>query len=323
MNTRQNPDSFAFAVCSPGSEHFLREEWARLYPELRFAYSRPGFVTFKAPSQAEALRLALDEPESVFARVSGITLGKFIALEEALDAAQKLLAPKDPFIVHAWKQPNEATPTPEVPKPGQWVLNWMEVRPGEFWAGAHRHGQGRFLLPGGFVPLELPADAPSRAWFKIEEAIRLFRLPFRERQMAVELGAAPGGASFALLERGLKVVGVDPAEMHPRIAQHPSFRHLRMPASQLTSRDLPDIAHWILLDMNVAPQVTVRLVERLLSKYSHCLRGAVLTLKLNEKEFSDEIPGWIERIRSLGFPEARGIQLPSHKQEIAVVGMAR
>ena len=322
--------SFVFAVCSPGSEHLLREEWEILEPDFRFAYSRPGFVTFKVPREADALRIASAEPESVFARVSGLTLGKFQVLEEALQQARQQLDASSPWVIHAWTQADHSHPrvlseltTVEAPRPGQWVISWVEVRPDEFWAGAHRHGEGRFILPGGFVPLELPADAPSRAWFKIEEAIRLFRLPFRERQMAIELGSAPGGASFALLERKLKVVGIDPAEMHPRILQHPSFRHVRFPASQLTERDLPDVAHWLLLDMNVAPQVTLRLVERLLPKYSHTLRGVVLTLKLNEREFAAEIPHWLERVRAMGFPEARAIQLPSHKQEIAIVGVAR
>ncbi|MBA2544099.1 MAG: hypothetical protein H0V17_30930, partial [Deltaproteobacteria bacterium] len=58
---------FVFATCLPGFEPAVKREVARTRPELRFAYSRPGLITFKSPRE-----VALDDPPgSVLARVWG------------------------------------------------------------------------------------------------------------------------------------------------------------------------------------------------------------------------------------------------------------
>jgi hypothetical protein len=66
-------------------EPALKREVARTRPELRFAYSRPGLVTFKSerPVTAE------DPPGSVFARVWGRSIG---AAADVESAAEKLAA---------------------------------------------------------------------------------------------------------------------------------------------------------------------------------------------------------------------------------------
>ena len=40
---------FIFTVCQIGTESALKDEIAREWPDFRFSYSRPGFVTFKLP----------------------------------------------------------------------------------------------------------------------------------------------------------------------------------------------------------------------------------------------------------------------------------
>src|SRR5690348_8659468 len=74
---------FAFATCLPGVEPALKREIARTRPELRFAYSRPGLVTFRSSREVTPD----DPPGSVFARVWGCSIG---AARSAEDAAQQL-----------------------------------------------------------------------------------------------------------------------------------------------------------------------------------------------------------------------------------------
>ena len=62
---------FAFATCLPGLEPAVKLEVARVRPGLRFAYSRPGLVTFKSTRTVAAD----DTPGSVFARVWGRSIG--------------------------------------------------------------------------------------------------------------------------------------------------------------------------------------------------------------------------------------------------------
>src|SRR5690349_20007277 len=85
---------FVFATCQVGAEIALKQEVARTAPNLRFAYSRPGFLTFKVLEEVGETS-ATDSAHSkargrerfdtetltalspmVFARSSGISLGK-------------------------------------------------------------------------------------------------------------------------------------------------------------------------------------------------------------------------------------------------------
>ncbi|WP_297471632.1 SAM-dependent methyltransferase, partial [Acidithiobacillus sp.] len=68
--------------------------------------------------------------------------------------------------------------------------------------------------PGGIPRLRFPAGAPSRSTLKLEEAL-LVLLNERERERwlragmtAVDLGAAPGGWTFQLVRRSLRVIAV-------------------------------------------------------------------------------------------------------------------
>ena len=97
---------FLFAATQAGAERALKNEIAREHPELRFAFSRPGFVTFRLPDQPHrdfALR-------SVFARTWGYSLGKVGGATDAqlaADASQLVgeQLPDGPIRhVHAWQR---------------------------------------------------------------------------------------------------------------------------------------------------------------------------------------------------------------------------
>ena len=64
---------FLFVTCQVGAERAVKAELARAWPAFRFAFSRPGFLTFKLPADhglAEDFALG-----SVFARAYGFSLG--------------------------------------------------------------------------------------------------------------------------------------------------------------------------------------------------------------------------------------------------------
>lgn len=322
------PD-FVFATCAPGLEPALKREVARTRPELRFAYSRPGLVTFKS---ARAVT-AEDPPGSVFARVWGRSLGA--AADPARAAA--LLAEHGATRVHAFARDPDAAPGdgpdlapwqalgPGGPaQPGERVGDVI-VAPGEpAWVGVHRHDDARPAHPGGAIPVAIPADAPSRAYAKIEEAIAWARLPVAAGQVALEIGAAPGGAALALARRGLTVWAVDPGALAPQALAHPNVRHVAKKVGALRWEELPPRVDWLLVDVNLAPQVAVHEVARLAPPLAPALRGAVLTLKLNDWAFVDELPALVERIRA-GFgralPDVRLRHLPSNRREVCAVAL--
>lgn len=324
--------AFLYVLCQPGAEKALKEELAREYPALRFAYSRSGFVTFRSPQPLQPDF----ELKSVFARAFGLSLGKVkegpeaweklirVAQEivdEVGDAAKPLRLQVDgPDELFA-QAPSGLFASDSFPSPGDWIFVVVAVTPGELWYGLHRHSAAHSPFVCGNPRIDLPPHAPSRAYLKLEEAARLWNIPFQKGDVAVEIGSAPGGASLALLERGIRVVGVDPGEMAPIVLGNRDFMHVQRPVAALRREELPASIQWLLLDMNVAPAVTLHQVSRLAGLMKDSLLGVVLTVKLNEWEMAREIPHYLEQIKQMGMIRLRARQLYHNRQEISVYGL--
>ena len=315
------PD-FAFASCLPGVEPAVKLEVARDRPELKFAYSRPGLVTFRS-----ARELTPDDPPgSVFARVWGRSVGAAsdpaaAALQLASLGATRLHAfPRDPEIATDLA-PWQALGPGGIAQPGELVADVIVAPDEPTWLGLHRHDPTRSPHAGGAFPVEVPADSPSRAFAKIEEAIAWAKLPMLAGQVALEIGAAPGGAVLALARRGLTVWGVDTGELAPQVLALPNVHHIAKKVGAVRWEELPPRIDWLLVDVNLAPQVALHEVARLMPKLRETLRGAVITLKLNDWSFVAELPKLVARIRELGLPDVRLRHLPSNRREVCAVAL--
>jgi hypothetical protein len=78
---------------------------------------------------------------------------------------------------------------------------------------------------------------------------------------------------------------------------------------------------WLLVDVNLAPQVALHEVRRLLPRLLATLRGAVFTLKLNDWSFVAELPALVDRIHQMGFAEVRLRHLPSNRREVCALAL--
>jgi 23S rRNA (cytidine2498-2'-O)-methyltransferase len=324
------PD-FVFATCLPGIERALKLDVAHRRPELRFSYSRPGLVTFKSSRSVRPE----DLPGSAFARVWGCSLG---ALRTPADAA-RILAPLGVRRVHIfardpeqsadlvpWRHELAAVAPLGIASPGELVADVIVAHGEPAWGGLHRADSNHLPVPGGDFEVAMPSESPSRAFAKIEEVIRWAELPVREGDVAVELGSAPGGAALALAMRGVTVFGVDPAAMDPGVLAYegPSgarVHHLATKVSALRWESLPERVDWLVSDMNLAPQVVVHELSRLLPAIRPGLRGAVLTLKLNDWSFVSELPMLAKRLEALGLAPLRMRHLAAHRREIGAVAV--
>jgi len=348
---------FLFVTCQVGAESAVKTELSRRRPALRLAFSRPGFLTFKLPAN-HSLKADFDL-ESVFARAYGLSLGKaagetveHLAAEvwraygrrpvRRLHVWQRDTArPGDhgfePSITPAALEAHEALlrncPFPEklaedaadpwaAARPDEFVLDCVLVGPDEWWVGYHRAKSVSSRWPGGMIRLELPPEAVSRAWLKMEEALRWSQLPIPAGARCAELGSAPGGASQALLSRGLIVTGIDPAEMHPAVLEHPRFTHLRQRAVQVRRRHFRKI-RWLTADMSVSPGYTCDVVEGIVTHPEVSVRGMLLTLKLLDPGHADRMPEYLERVRSWGYNVVRARQLQYNRQEACVAALEK
>lgn len=201
-------------------------------------------------------------------------------------------------------------------------LDCVRLSDEEWWLGWHRVDDLHSAYAGGLLPLILPEDASSRAWLKFEEGLRWSGFPIGVGSRCVDIGAAPGGGSQVLLSRGADVLGVDPAEMDPRILVHPNFTHLRGKINQL-KRNLFRKSRWFIADMNVAPSYTLDVFEEIVNRDDIAARGLLFTLKFFNWKLAHDLPDYIQRIKSWGFNHVRARQLQFNRQEIMIAALKK
>jgi 23S rRNA (cytidine2498-2'-O)-methyltransferase len=177
--------------------------------------------------------------------------------------------------------------------------------------------------PGGIPRLKLLREAPSRSALKIEEAwLVLLDEAERERMLrpgmvAVDLGAAPGGWTWQLARRGLRVTAIDNGPLAPHVLAMDTVEHLRADGFRYRPRTPVD---WVVCDMVEQPVRVATLMAEWLAQ-GHA-RAALFNLKLPMKK------RWEESQRCLGLLQAasarhefRARQLYHDREEITVVAM--
>ena len=317
---------FVFALCNPGSEKALKLEAEAMALGWRLSYQRRGFVTFKAdaPFTLDALTAPL-----ACARRLCLSLGKAPTREAAL---QRLDAAA--LIHHAryFERKMQGLPCAASPHIGQLIGTVVELGPTEFWAGLHRHAPFLSPDPAGDAGLVMPLESPSRAWLKLEEALRFFALQLTPADVVVELGCAPGGVVLALLQRGISTIGVDPAKMAEVVlasaianradapTHKPWFFHCRKPAALASKRDLGPGVSWFMSDMNQSPEVVLKECARF-CQMAPDIRGVLLTLKLTDLLQIADKAQWLASLTDMGFTTLRLQQLSVHHKEFALLAM--
>ncbi|WP_323002759.1 23S rRNA (cytidine(2498)-2'-O)-methyltransferase RlmM [Denitromonas sp.] len=138
--------------------------------------------------------------------------------------------------------------------------------------------------PQGIARLRMPAEAPSRSTLKLAEALMCL-LDDKERERwlrpqgkAVDLGAAPGGWSWQLAQRGLYVTAIDNGPLDARLLAGGMVTHVR--ADGFTWRP-PRPVDWLVCDMVEQPGRIATLMAEW-SAAKRC-RHAIFNLKLPMK----------------------------------------
>lgn len=310
---------FVFALGQPGAERALRAEL--LERGLSPAFGLGGFVSAKGSRS-----FSVDElPDLVLGRRVCLALGKV-----ALPGQQDLKGCVDVDAVvrdtGAVLHREHGERGPPVSVEGRCVVTVVE-RPGGTFVGLHRHRAGLSPDPCGDPRLEVPEAAPSRAWLKLEEAMRLVPLPIAAGDVVIEVGCAPGGQTRALLDRGCVVIGVDPNAMDERLLKEPRFTHLRSSArhieASLLKDTLPGPARFIVVDVNQRPQAALSSTADIVAATRSTLRGGLFTLKLGDWSMLPELPQWRRRIEQMFGPGTTTLatQLPANRQELTVIAL--
>ena len=338
-------DRFVFAVCQQGAERPLKERFTGPAAPLRLAFSRPGLATFKTGGDPSSLL-----SQSWLARVAGEGLGNVRGkIAEEMVAQSLALAVGDFQAVHIFErdralpgtrgfEPGPSELTEAVGKIfadsyrsagnrvplinsacsiGSKVLDVILVEPDQWLIGTHTATEIQHCWPGGVYPVVAPDEMVSRAYLKIAEAVAWSQLPMQPGDRVVEIGSAPGGSCQRLLDVGLEVTGVDPAEMDELLLNHPRFEHWRSKAAGM-KRKMYSKFKWLTADANVAPNYTLEVVEDIVNYPTSRFQGLLLTLKLSSYELIDQVDAAAEQIRSWGFSKVKIRQLASNRRECCI-----
>jgi len=326
---------FIFALCNSGAEKALKLEVVSMGLPWRFSYQKKGFVAFKADDAIGTFNEISSSEQIAFARRICLSLGK----ASTAQAAEQLICQvvgtmplihRARYFDHKMEGiqhiPGKLTEQPVI---GQCIGTVVELGPDEYFAGVHIHASEVSPYPAGDSGIVMPQYSPSRAWLKLEEAVRFFNLSLTKRDIVVEVGCAPGGVVLALLERGIPVIGVDPAKMADVITTYqisdryatpagkPWFYHCRKPAALASKKDLGQGVTWFMSDMNQSPEIIIKECIRFASM-APGIRNALMTLKLTDLSQVVEKWKWFEMLKTGGFKKMRLQSLSVNHRELAL-----
>ncbi len=181
----------------------------------------------------------------------------------------------------------------------------------------------------GIPRLKLPHEAPSRSALKIEEAwLTLLDDDEREHWLkpgmsAVDLGAAPGGWTWQLARKSIRVVAVDNGPLRQHVLDSGLVEHVRADGFRFRPRKRVD---WVVCDMVEQPSRIASLMGEWLRE-GHA-RAALFNLKLPMKKRWQETRLCLDGMAEMLPPirqgwTVRARQLYHDREEITVVVLPR
>ena len=380
---------FVFATSKRGYEKLLKLEIQQAYGDkLKFAFSRPGLLTFKTDDAAtvDSFYRRQHAHSLTFLRSSGKSIPTQVASTAEIIEQVKGLSQSRPLCLHVFGREEEEGLRSEHPQVGidrkarinacrnellslapelfaasssspdhkagakaavnDIVLDVCVGEAGEkIFLGQHMHLEGPGTVgstgyANNLLPfLEMPSEAPSRAYMKMENAITYFGLPVLPQEQALEIGSAPGGCVYSLLQRGLRVCGVDPCPADrthsPVVKKSKDFIEVRSFLRNLRIEQVPARAEWILCDANAPPEELLPYLLNMCAHYQQSLKGMLYTVKINDKLYDglkpDRLLAYLQETRDcvVGasggalFSEVSMLTLPANRQEVLIMAKTK
>jgi 23S rRNA (cytidine2498-2'-O)-methyltransferase len=172
------------------------------------------------------------------------------------------------------------------------------------------------LAPGGRLRVHVPDAAPSRAAMKLLEAFAWLDRAPEPGDVCVDLGAAPGGWSWVLLQRRAKVIAVDPAKLAPSLRGARGLDHIPADAFHFDPGEPVD---WLFSDMAWRPLEAAALLAKWARRGWARLLIANIKLPMNKKAEH------LLRVRDIltdgGWQHLRARQLYHDRDEVTVAGV--
>ncbi|HVO14871.1 MAG TPA: SAM-dependent methyltransferase [Alphaproteobacteria bacterium] len=155
--------------------------------------------------------------------------------------------------------------------------------------------------------VEDKSGPPNRAYLKLWEALTLLGRHPGPGESCLDLGASPGGWTWALQRLGAHVLAVDKAPLAPAVAALPNVRFMKASAFALAPADIEPV-DWLVSDVVCYPDRLLGLVETWLA--SGRARNMVCTVKFQGATDMAAVR------RFAALPGARLLHLHHNKHEL-------
>lgn len=169
-----------------------------------------------------------------------------------------------------------------------------------------RHSWKKWPL-GQIEFIENKTIPPNRAYLKLWEVFTLLGQYPKAGELAVDLGAAPGGWSWVLADCGAKVIAIDKAPLDPRIQALSNIHFQTGSAFAVNPNDFQQI-DWLCSDIICYPDRLYGLIQKFMD--SGKVKNMICTIKL-QGELDWQI---IKRLQAIA--GARVIHLFHNKHEL-------
>lgn len=158
-------------------------------------------------------------------------------------------------------------------------------------------------------------QAPCRSYYKIKEVWLQAGFGPKRQSTCVDLGAAPGGWTWAALQRGARVIAIDAGDLKNHVATHPECQHSRDNGYAF----LPDnTVDWMFCDMIVRPMATLGLLDRWLS--AGLCRNFVVNVKFRGKDPTDIVKTIRDMAQRFSLTKLLIRHLYHDRNEITLIG---
>lgn len=281
---------FIYTFLNPGMESWLKEEVKARELPLNPSFQKTGFITFKI-LRPEFSHESIDE--LAYAR----SWGRFVY---------------------------KGTPE-EIPEQKLSIREVYQLNAREHWVGERNPRRNWKDLCCATAEVPEIKEEISRTYFKTQEAFDYLKLPSLEGKGVLEIGCAPGGSSQFFCQKGAHVIGVDPAEVDPRLRPFKNFFHLPLSVQKLRAAELPlhpKRIKVLSVDLNLGPRQSIKEVKRLMKELPH-LELMLFILKTPKSEMARDILDWKKSFAEFSFSELFFAQLPSHRKEVLLVGLKK
>jgi 23S rRNA (cytidine2498-2'-O)-methyltransferase len=162
--------------------------------------------------------------------------------------------------------------------------------------------------------------APSRSYLKVEEAYTVLGRAPVEGEIAVDLGAAPGGWSYSAANRGARVIAIDNGPLKGGALGHASIEHRREDAFRFQP-GAGEVFDWLLCDLVEEPHHVLQQIVTPWLERGWC-RSFVVNLKFGRVDpiaLLHELRAPESALARLA-PGSRVLHLYHNREEFTVVG---